>query len=227
MNLSAEQLEKNFEKVINLIDAEFTGERKEKLISLYEDWSDRIAIAPASTKKSYFNAFPGGYVLHVLDVCKAAALMYDVWANMAGELDFTWEELAFVALNHDLGKIGTETQDYYIPCTEEWMQKKGQTYVMNPQLQYMKIADRSLMTLSNRGIPMTDKEYISIKLYDGLYDEANKPYFLSYNEDYELKTFLPYVIHQADLISSKAASIKKKDVVKKTVMTPAFSKFFK
>jgi hypothetical protein len=225
--LTGEQLGENFEKVVNLINEEFTGERKERLSSLYEDWADRIATAPASTKKSYYNAFPGGYVLHVLDICKAAALLYDVWEEMVGELDFSWEELAFVALNHDLGKIGTETEDYYVPCTEEWMIKKGTVYVLNPKLQYMKVADRSLMTLSNRGVRMSDKEYLAIKLYDGLYDEANKPYFLSYSEDYELKTFLPYVIHQADLLSTKAASIKKKEVAKKVVASNVVSKFFK
>jgi hypothetical protein len=225
--LTGEQLGENFEKVVNLINEEFTGERKERLSSLYEDWADRIATAPASTKKSYYNAFPGGYVLHVLDICKAAALLYDVWEEMVGELDFSWEELAFVALNHDLGKIGTETEDYYVPCTEEWMIKKGTVYVLNPKLQYMKVADRSLMTLSNRGVKMSDKEYLAIKLYDGLYDEANKPYFLSYSEDYELKTFLPYVIHQADLLSTKAASIKKKEVAKKVVASNVVSKFFK
>lgn len=224
MNLSAEQLEQNFEKVIHLIDAEFSGEREEKLLALYEELGDRIAIAPASTKKSYFNAFPGGYVLHVLDICKAAAMLYDSWEVMTGGLDFTWEELAFVALNHDLGKIGTEEEDYFVPCTEEWMIKKGQVYLMNPRLQYMKVADRSLMTLSNRGIKMTDKEYLAIKLYDGLYDEANKAYFMSYSEEYELKTLLPYVIHQADLMSTKAAGFKKKEQKKKEVTTDSFSK---
>jgi hypothetical protein len=227
MNLTAEQLQENFDRLVELIESEFTGVRREKLLSLYSDWSLRIATAPASTKTSYFNAFPGGYVLHVLDVCKAAALVFDVWANMCGKLDFEWEELAFVALNHDLGKIGSETEDYYVECTEDWMIRKGTKYVLNPQLQYMKVSDRSLMALSNRGIEMTDKEYLGIKLYDGLYDDANKPYFLSYNEDYELKTSLPYIIHQADLISSKAASYKPKKADIKPAAPKAFAKFFK
>lgn len=226
MNLTEYQLNDNYEKLIAIIEGEFSGKRKEQLLSLYSDWADRIATAPASTKKSYYNAFPGGYVLHVLDICKAAALMYDVWMEMTGELDFTWEELAFVAINHDLGKIGTETEDCYIPCTEDWMIRKGQVYVLNPKLQYMKIADRSLMSLSNRGIQMSDKEYLAIKLYDGLYDDSNKAYFMSYSEDYELKTLLPYVIHQADLISTKSASIRKPAKVKTAPKNPTFSKFF-
>jgi len=231
MNLTAEQLQENFDRLMELIENEFSGERKEKLVSLYSDWSLRIATAPASTKTSYFNAFPGGYVLHVLDVCKASALIFDVWANMCGKLDFEWEELAFVALNHDLGKIGSETEDYYVECTEDWMIRKGTKYVSNPKLQYMKVADRSLRALSNRGIKMTDKEYMGIKLYDGLYDEANKPYFLSFNEEYELKTLLPYIIHQADLISTKSAGkgyklLPKKEKVISLGGNKTYSKFF-
>lgn len=226
MNLTEYQLNDNYEKLIAIIEGEFSGKRKEQLLSLYSDWADRIATAPASTKKSYYNAFPGGYVMHVLDICKAAALMYDVWMEMTGELDFTWEELAFVAINHDLGKIGNESEDCYVPCTEDWMIRKGQVYVLNPKLQYMKIADRSLMILSNRGISMSDKEYLAIKLYDGLYDDSNKPYFISYNEDYELRTLLPYVIHQADLISTKSASIRKPTKTVAAPKNPTFSKFF-
>ena len=232
MNLTAEQLQENFDRLMELIENEFSGKRKDKLVSLYSDWSLRIATAPASTKTSYFNAFPGGYVLHVLDVCKASALIFDAWTSMSGKLDFEWEELAFVALNHDLGKIGSETEDYYVECTEDWMIRKGTKYVSNPKLQYMKVADRSLMALSNRGIVMTEKEYLGIKLYDGLYDEANKPYFLSFNEEYELKTTLPYIIHQADLMSIKAAGKTPKAVPKKEKVvsliggTKTYSKFF-
>ena len=82
---------------------------------------------------------------------------------------------------------------------------------------------------------MTDKEYLAIKLVDGLYEDSNKAYFMAYNEDYELKTMLPHVLHQADLISCKTASgnanlgskpAPKKEVVVSTVATKTFSKFF-
>jgi hypothetical protein len=236
MRLSAEQMHENFDKLTTIISSEFTGDRKDKLLNLHMSWFDRIATAPASTKTAYFNAFPGGYVLHVLGVCKAAALMYDVWTQMQGTLDFTWEELAFVAITHDLGKIGSETEDLYIECTEDWMLRKGIKYVLNPKLQYMKASDRSLMTLSNEGIRMTDKEYLAIKLVDGLYEDSNKAYFMAYNEDYELKTMLPHILHQADLISCKTANkananlgskpAPKKEVEVSTVGAKTFSKFF-
>ena len=206
MNLTAEQLKENFDVLIKVIDTKITSSPKRlmHLVGLHQKWYDRIATAPASMKTSYHNAFPGGYVLHVLNVVKAAGLVADTWKKMYGkELDFTQEEMYFAAVCHDLGKIGTDTEDYYLPCEEQWMLKKGQLYVMNPRIQYMKTADRSLMILQSQGIEMTEKEYLAIKLHDGLYEESNKSYYISYSEDYALKTMLPYVIHQADLIATK------------------------
>jgi hypothetical protein len=207
MNLSADQLKENFDVLLKVIDAKIASSphRYIRLVGLHQKWYDRIATAPASTKLSYHNAFPGGYVLHVLNVVKAVGLVADVWKKMSGkELDFTQEEMYFAAVCHDLGKIGTNTEDNYLPCEEQWMLKKGQMYVMNPKIQYMKTAERSLMILQSEGIEMSEKEYLAIKLHDGLYEEANKSYYISYSEDYALKTSLPYILHQADLIASKS-----------------------
>ena len=201
--MTAKDLLDNYEKLVIFIENSFDGERKEKLMWLYEKLSDRIATAPASMKKQYHNAYPGGYVAHVLNVIKAAEKVYKVWEEMGAEFNFTIAELRFAALNHDLGKIGTKTDEYYIPCQEEWMRKKGQEYVMNPNIQYMKVAERSLMILQQNQISVTENEYLAIKLHDGLYEDANKAYYISYSEDMQLKTTLPYILHQADLMCAK------------------------
>lgn len=201
--MTAKDLLDNYEKLVIFIEDSFDGERKEKLMWLYEKLSDRIATAPASMKKQYHNAYPGGYVAHVLNVIKAAEKVYKVWEEMGAEFNFTIAELRFAALNHDLGKIGTKTDEYYIPCQEEWMRKKGQEYVMNPNIQYMKVAERSLMILQQSQISVTENEYLAIKLHDGLYEDANKAYYISYSEDMQLKTTLPYILHQADLMCAK------------------------
>jgi hypothetical protein len=72
MNLSPEQLESNFNKLLSIIDDNITGERGKKLRELHESMAERIATAPASSKLSFHNAFPGGYVLHVLNVIDAS-----------------------------------------------------------------------------------------------------------------------------------------------------------
>lgn len=203
MRLKAEELSENLNVLVKVIDTKITGERKDLLLKLHDDLGDRIATAPASTKLSFHNAFVGGYVLHVLNVVKAVGLVADSWKKLGADLDFTQEEMYFSAICHDLGKVGTEQDDYYLECQEVWMIKKGQVFVTNPKLQYMKVPERSLMLLQGRGIKVNEKEYLSIKLHDGLYEDANKAYLISYSEEYALKTSLPYVLHQADLMASK------------------------
>jgi hypothetical protein len=44
---------------------------------------------------------------------------------------------------------------------------------------------------------------LSIKLTDGLYDESNKPYYISRTADSKLKTNLGYVMHQADSMAAR------------------------
>ncbi len=44
---------------------------------------------------------------------------------------------------------------------------------------------------------------IGIKCTDGLYDESNKPYFISRSKDSKLKTNMPYVMHQADSMAAR------------------------
>jgi hypothetical protein len=203
MNLSAAQLESNYLKLVDIVENKISGPRKKAMLDLYDEWSVRMALAPASTKKQYHNAFPGGYVLHVLNVVAAAEKLCDLWESMGAVLDFRQEEMYFSAINHDLGKIGTDFFDYYVPCREDWMVKKGSMYMLNPDIPYMKVSERSLMILGSKGISISEKEYLAIKLHDGLYEDSNKPYLMSYNDDQALKTYLPHIIHQADFISAK------------------------
>ena len=111
--------------------------------------------------------------------------------------------LVFAAMHHDLGKVGDLENDYYIPNESEWHRKnQGKIYSHNPNLQYMKVPDRGLWLLQHYGVKVTDKEYIGIKLTDGLYDEANKSYLMTYNPDWELRSNLPYILHQADMMAT-------------------------
>ena len=118
-------------------------------------------------------------------------------------INFTDEELVFAAMHHDLGKVGDLEHDYYIPQDSDWHRKnQGAIYKHNPSLQYMKVPDRGLWLLQHYGVKVTDKEYIGIKLTDGLFDEANKSYLMSYNPDFALKSNMPHILHQADMMAT-------------------------
>jgi len=49
----------------------------------------------------------------------------------------------------------------------------------------------------------TQKEQLGIHMADGLYNEATKKYWVSYNEDFQLKTDLPYILHWADCMATR------------------------
>jgi len=118
MKLTAEQIVENWERLLEVIRTEFTGERQTKLLSMYTDLEDRMSTQPASSIDHYHNAFDGGYVDHVLRVIDCAHEVYDLWTRMGADMSgYTKEELIFTALNHDIGKMGFpgEGNETYIP----------------------------------------------------------------------------------------------------------------
>ncbi len=121
------------------------------------------------------------------------------------EIDtFTKEELVFAAINHDLGKLGVGNKPSYIPNDSEWhVKNQGQIYKTNSELPFFTVPDRSLFVLQQAGIPFSENEYLGIKLHDGLYDDMNKPYLISYNVESRLRTSLPFILHQADFLASR------------------------
>ena len=201
--LTAEQLEMNWQTLIDIIEKYICDDRKENLLKFYEDFKDRMMFAPASGKGHFHNAMPGGYVEHILHIINHSLEIKEVWEKNDAMINFTEEELVFAAMHHDLGKVGDLDNEYYIPQTSDWHRtNRGEIYTHNPDLQYMKVPDRGLWLLQHYGVKVTDKEYIGIKLTDGLYDEANKSYLMSYNPDWALRSNLPYILHQADMMAT-------------------------
>ena len=121
--LQAKQIEQNWNSLIQLIEDNFSGERKENLLKMYNHLKDRMMFAPASSKEHFHNAFPGGYVEHVLNITRAVKSVYQTWKDHGAHINFTEEEMIFATLHHDLGKVGDDEMDYYIPNESEWHRK--------------------------------------------------------------------------------------------------------
>ena len=202
--VSAEQIQENLNKFYSYIDQYLSGERKDKLIDFYKNIEETLATSPASSKLSHHNCFPGGYLDHVLRVAEAALIIDRVWTKFGQKLDYTNEELVFSALNHDLGKLGTNDQPFYLPNDSQWhIDKQGAYYKYNTSITHMRIADRSLYYLQQAGISVSENEFLAIKLHDGLYEEANKAYYMPYGQEFQIKTNLVHILHQADLMSAR------------------------
>jgi hypothetical protein len=205
MNLTAEQIQSNWVELMRVIESNISSPRKEKLLELYEQYADRLMLMPASHKKEYHNAFPGGYVDHVLRVIECSSDLYHLWKKMGADIStFTNEELIFSALNHDLGKMGDEVEESYIPQTDQWRKDKlGEDYMFNSKIPFASVPDRGLFLLQSHGIPYTFNEMIAIQTHDGLYDEGNKKYLITYLPEQKPRTSLPFILHQADLMAAR------------------------
>ena len=205
MKLTAEQIQENWDIFINNIEVFITGERKQKLLDFYSKYQDRLMLMPAAHKKEYHNAFPGGYIEHVNRVVDCAIKQANLWDEMGVDMStFTIEELIFAAINHDLGKMGDEENEAYIPQTDEWRRNKlGEDYMHNDKIAFASVPDRGLYLLQAHGIQYSFNEMVGIQTHDGLYDEANKKYFMGFTPEVKPRTSLPYILHFADMMAAR------------------------
>jgi len=202
--LSAEQIQANLGQFYSNIETHISEPRTTKLLALYQSQEDNLAFAPASSRSSYHNAFPGGYVDHVNRVVEAALKVTKLWDNMGATINFTTEELVFSAINHDLGKLGRDGQPAYLPNDSEWhVKNQGAIYKPNTELPFIPIQDSSLFILQQAGIELTFNEWVAIKTHDGLYDDGNKAYLLSSQNESKLRCSLPLILHQADILAAR------------------------
>lgn len=204
MQLTPEQISQNWAKLIDYIRNHISQPRQAKLLIFYKNYEERLCLMPASHKTAYHNCMPGGYIEHVNRVIQSALDIEKVWRLAGTANTFTTEELVFSALNHDLGKMGTKDEPMYLPNTSQWhIDNKGELYEVNHKLSFMSVPDRSLYLLTQHGIEYSENEYLAIKLHDGMYDEANKPYLMSYLPETKPRTSLVHIIHQADMLASR------------------------
>jgi hypothetical protein len=205
MKLEAKQIQENWIEFNLLIETHITGGRKQKLLDFYSKFEDRIILMPASNNKKYHSAFPGGYIHHVLNVVKGALATYDVWESFGCDMStFTQEELVFSAINHDLGKMGSDTEEAYIPQTDNWRRDKlGEDYMFNTSLPFASVPDRGLFLLQQHDIKYTFNEMVAIQTHDGLYDPANEKYLKSFMPETKPRTSLPFILHQADMMAAR------------------------
>jgi hypothetical protein len=202
--LSAEQIQANLQKFYAIIEKYISEPRTTKLLALYQSQEDNLAFAPASSRASYHNAFPGGYVDHVNRVIESALKVTQLWEDMGATINFTTEELVFSAINHDLGKLGRDGQPAYIPNDSEWhVKNQGAIYKPNTELAFIPIQDSSLFILQQAGLELTFNEWVAIKTHDGLYDDGNKAYLISSQNESKLRCSLPLILHQADILAAR------------------------
>ena len=199
------ELKANYEKFIAIVKKYITGDRLDKVLFMYSDdeLGGNLMVSPASGNVGYHNAYEGGYIDHIFNVCKNALKMKDLFIAQGGTQDFTDEELIFCALHHDLGKLGTKGNPYYMPNPSDWhIKNQGKVYTANPDLSHMTHTDRTMFLLQQYNITVSEAEYFGMKLTDGLYDEDNAKYLKVFDISKRMKYKIPYIMHWADHMST-------------------------
>jgi len=76
-------------------------------------------------------------------------------------------------------------------------------YKHNENIPFTMVPDLSLYLLQKYQVQMSWNEYQAIRIHDGIYDDANKPYFIARSAQAKLKTNLPLLLHHADHMASQ------------------------
>lgn len=190
MSPTPEDIAENFNKFRSF--AEKLGDRSEAALAMIDHLGERLALCPASSRKEYHSAYPGGLVEHSLRVLSNALKLSKTFG-----WDLPKESLIIACLFHDLGKVGDDENDLYLPQDSDWHRDKlGEMYKHNRDIQYMTVPDRGLWLCQHFGLKLTEAEFLAIKLNDGHFDETNAPYKMK-------EPTLAIAVHMADLIATR------------------------
>lgn len=191
MKLTPEEITFNYNKFVDTLRSG-TPSRFQFLEPMFDKMGERIAMAPASGRLDYHNAFHGGLVDHSLRVLVNALKLRKTF-----DMNISNENIIVTSLLHDIGKAGDLDNDYYIPQTSEWHQNKlGEMFITNDKLLFMPHAHRSVWLLQQFGFVLSSEEWTAILIHDGLYRDENMIYK---NHECQLAT----LIHMADNLAAK------------------------
>lgn len=192
--LSAEKIQSNFETFRSF--CEKTEDRSAAVLHMVDTLADKLATCPASGRKDFHLAIPGGLVDHSLRVLNTAVKLTK---------SFGWnipkDSLVISCLFHDIGKVGTYNEkgeffDYYVPQTSDWHRDKlGEYFVISDKIPFMTTRQRSLFLMQHFGIKLSHEEYLAILLNDGYVLDENKQYCLK-------EPLLAHVVMTADYIAT-------------------------
>lgn len=125
-----------------VIERKETFERFTKLLESETTW----LISPASTR--YHLSEEQGLLKHSIGVAETLLRFREFLAPAITE-----ESCVIVGLFHDVGKLGMPSKPLYLPNDNEWLAKsRGMRYKINPDVEAMGMAVRSLYRLTQHHI---------------------------------------------------------------------------
>jgi len=164
-----ERVISNFETFQKILSK--TGSRASVLERFLDSYGERIAVCPSHNLSKRSTSAAGGLVEHALQTFKIARKLVETTG-----VEINPESLAVVCLLHEVGKIGDESRDYFVPQSSQWHMERGQVYTYNPDIPKMTHPHRTLYLLQSSGIHLTLDEWIAILTQSGTSSEENRFY---------------------------------------------------
>jgi hypothetical protein len=151
---------KNFE--LFKTQAAKLGAKGGSILSYVDNNAERIMLAPASTKRDYTCCHPGGLVEHSLRVLQNAAKLRQVY-NLTDSV--ATSSIILCSLFHDIGKVGTESKEYYVDNASDWHRDKlGVYYNVADRFQHVPVSQLSLFTLSKNNVEIDIDEWYAMSV---------------------------------------------------------------
>jgi len=203
--LSENALVENYNEFITLLNKCFSGERLEKLLHMYSEneLGARMVVAPASGRLHFHGCHVGGYIQHIYNVYKCSLGIKTVYNKLGGDCNFTDEELNMCIFHHDLGKLGDEDGEYYLPNESDWhIKNQGKLFNSNPNIWHMDVTHRALYLLQKYDIKLSKNEYMGIMCADGPFGPGEM-YYKQFDADKCMKSNIANVMHWSDWMAAK------------------------
>jgi hypothetical protein len=143
---------------------------------------NRYLQSPASSQ--YHDCYPGGLLVHSINVTLKMLNDREWYPESV-----TPDKIIIVGLFHDIGKIGTRDENFYLPT-------EGGTYFYNDKIsRTLPHAARSLATLQELKFKLEDDEFQAILYHNGMYVSSGRDIS---NHEYPLTL----ILHHADMYVS-------------------------
>ena len=200
--MTAEKILENWNKLLKIIEDNFSGTLKENILKLHKHFEERIIEAPASGRPDYHNCFPGGYLDHVLRIIETGLDVKQQFIKMGVEVTCSDSDIILAAMFHDLGKVGDLEHPYYIVQTDEWRRNKlNEFYTYSKELENLSVTDRALWLLQHFDIKVSTEVWKAIKMSDGMFDAGNENYYRTSSDS---RNILHYIVLFGDWMSTVA-----------------------
>jgi hypothetical protein len=135
------------------------GHRSEAIKSLFDNLGERLLLCPAEPRNDCPGCEPGGLLKQAIGITRGMKLLNDTFETAA-----PIESIILVGLFHEIGKVGSLTEPYFLDEDESWRRDKfGSFYKINDKISKLTVSERSLYLLQHFGVHLSEDEFLAIR----------------------------------------------------------------